>query len=408
LESQEAKNKAQLISIGESSFEELRSSLGYIDKTKLILDFFKFPKNFCILRPRRMGKTKALQMIKRFYGIPKINLDHFDPQAPKPSPSGDIFKGTFIANPPKFDPHYKNADDFIKEHMGQYPVIYLDFKNMSFKNLHSIETEDVMKAMINQIIMPAFAEYDYLFFIEIAKKICSKKYGGYTKEKYQLLLNQHNLKDFKDTKDKIAHLLDIFHEELKDDLENKSDILTFQKCTKGRIDTMDELVSSLDFLMQKLKNLYEKEVILLVDEHDSTVAEIHSSMSLNNPEKNTELVKSIEVYSGVLCKIFKKIAKENPHMEKFLMFGISRGILDRDDSTFNTLEVNTVLDRKYSEYFGFSEDEISKIVDLGFKGISDEHKEVLKKNSKAWYNGYYFGGNKRLYATYSTASYLNK
>jgi hypothetical protein len=42
---------------------------------------------------------------------------------------------------------------------------------MPFKNLHSIETEDVMKAMITHVIMPAFAEYDYLLFAAIVEEI---------------------------------------------------------------------------------------------------------------------------------------------------------------------------------------------------------------------------------------------
>jgi hypothetical protein len=53
---------------GIEKFEDLREKLGFIDKTKFILDFhYKLGEATCILRPRRCGKTMAIEMLNEFY-----------------------------------------------------------------------------------------------------------------------------------------------------------------------------------------------------------------------------------------------------------------------------------------------------------------------------------------------------
>jgi hypothetical protein len=85
-----------LIPLRPKTFEELRNSEGYVDKTKLILDFhYKFEESTCILRQRRSGKTRAIQMLKSFYWVPRINVDTYDPEAPMHSPSKKCLKERF-------------------------------------------------------------------------------------------------------------------------------------------------------------------------------------------------------------------------------------------------------------------------------------------------------------------------
>jgi hypothetical protein len=50
------------------TFKDLRKKLGFIDKTKFILDFhYELGEATCILRPKRSGKTLAIKMLKEFY-----------------------------------------------------------------------------------------------------------------------------------------------------------------------------------------------------------------------------------------------------------------------------------------------------------------------------------------------------
>jgi hypothetical protein len=304
----------------------------------------------------------------------------------------------FDKNPDKKKMFCEKDRYFIENNMGKWPVIHLDFKSMSFSTKpRDVKFKDVRSKFIIQIIKPAFKEYDYLFFIYLARNICFKLYQTFTTENYKRLFRDYNLKDYEDVQGKIDCLLENFQEKLK------GDIMTFYKYYTGRIYKREELIDALKFLMEVLYTFYEKEVIVLVDEHDTPVTSIHSAMSLNNYDENEELTESIEKFSEFICDVFKKIAKDNPHLKQFLMFGISTGILHLDNSCLNNLMIYDVLDNEYPEYFGFDEDEVNKVVDSAFQNINKKLKGIIKATAKEWYNGYCFGKNKSLHSTFSTA-----
>jgi hypothetical protein len=353
------------------------------------------------LRQRRSGKTRAIQMLKSFYSVPRIDVDTYRPEAPPDPPSTKVFEGTFLSDPSKWDGSLKKDTNFIENNMGKWPVISLDFKDILFEDKSSVTEKEVVNQFIQEIVKPAFKEYDYLLFIYIAEDVCLKEYGSSSDEAYERLLSDNNLKGLK-MRRKISKLYDSFEAKLSPDIK------TFYKYYTGQIDSTSDIGLALKFLMEILNERYENKVMLFVDEHDAPVISIHSKMSLQNHEKDKQFENSIEVYSDVVCDFLKKIAKENPYLKKFLMFGISRGILDRDNSAFNNFVSYDVLEEKYSEYFGFYEDEVSKVVDSAFMEISENDKEKIKNNAKKWYNGYFYGGEKNLHSIYSTAGYLNK
>jgi hypothetical protein len=282
--------------------------------------------------------------------------------------------------------------------MSKWPVIYLDFKSISFSTKpRDVKFEDVKPKFIEEIIKPAFKEYDYLLFLNIAENACLNEYGSYSDETYKRLLSDFKLSKITNMETKIKWLLKIFGKDMP------FFINTFYKYYTGQIDKHEELIDALKFLMEMLYSFYKRKVIVLVDEHDTPVTSIHSAMSLTNYDENEELMESIKQYSGVVCDVFKKIAKDNPHLKKFLMFGISTGILNLDNSGFNNLRTYDVLNNDYPEYFGFDEGEISSIVDSAFEKRSEEQKSIIKANAKEWYNGYHFGKKESLHSTYSTA-----
>jgi hypothetical protein len=56
-------------------------------------------------------------------------------------------------------------------------------------------------------------------------------------------------------------------------------------------DTSHESIeTSLQTLTEFLKDFYDKEVIVLVDEHDSPVQSLYENISLDNPEDNIEVM----------------------------------------------------------------------------------------------------------------------
>ena len=93
--------------VGIENFEEIRrNQYYYIDKTKLIEQLFdSLGKVSLLTRPRRFGKTLNMSMLKSFF---EIGTD----------PS--LFDGLYIS---------KNQD-LCKQHLGQYPVIFLSLKGV--------------------------------------------------------------------------------------------------------------------------------------------------------------------------------------------------------------------------------------------------------------------------------------
>ena len=91
--------------------------------------------------------------------------------------------------------------------------------------------------------------------------------------------------------------------------------------------------------------------------------------------------------------------KDNPA----LAFGVLTGILcvskENLFSGLNNLVVNSVLDDKYSEYFGFTTDEVSVMAD--YYGCTDKKAQLME-----WYDGYMFG-NTDIYNPWSVANYFN-
>ena len=99
--------KSLKLPVGIENFEEIRrNQYYYIDKTKLIEQLFdSLGKVSLFTRPRRFGKTLNMSMLKSFF---EIGTD----------PS--LFGGLYIS---------KNQD-LCKQHLGQYPVIFLSLKGV--------------------------------------------------------------------------------------------------------------------------------------------------------------------------------------------------------------------------------------------------------------------------------------
>jgi hypothetical protein len=285
-----------LIPLSPDSYEDLMSYPGYIDKTKLILDFFnEFQNCTCILSPRRSGKTTAIQMLKSFCQVPRIDVDTYDPDTNAYASSENTFQRIFYTDLEKRAKFSEKDSDFIEDNMGKWPVIHLDFQDMSFSTKpRGVKFEDVKPKFIKEIIKPAFKEYDYLFFIYLARNICFKLYQTFTTENYKRLFRYYNLKDYEDVQGKIDCLLENFREKLFGEIE------IFYKYYTGQIVGQEELIDALKFLMEVLYTFYKRKVIVLVDEHDTPVTSIHSAMSLNNYDENEELMESIKQFSIVM------------------------------------------------------------------------------------------------------------
>lgn len=91
--------------------------------------------------------------------------------------------------------------------------------------------------------------------------------------------------------------------------------------------------------------------------------------------------------------------KDNPALAFGVLTGILRVSKENLFSGLNNLVVNSVLDEKYSEYFGFTSDEVTAMA--AYYGREDKLNEL-----REWYDGYLFG-NREIYNPWSVANYFN-
>lgn len=94
--------------IGVSDFESATTNYYYVDKTLLIRDFLNaIPMVSLFTRPRRFGKTLNMDMLRVFF-------------EKTPEDTSIYFKDKYIWQ----------CGDYYTKHQGQYPVIFLSFKDV--------------------------------------------------------------------------------------------------------------------------------------------------------------------------------------------------------------------------------------------------------------------------------------
>ena len=176
--------------VGIENFEEIRrNQYYYIDKTKLIEQLFdSLGKVSLFTRPRRFGKTLNMSMLKSFF---EIGTD------------SSLFDGLYIS---------KNQD-LCKQHLGQYPVIFL-----SLKGVEGLSFSEARRRCIQLIKREA--------------------------ERFYVLKDSQRLLDI--DKIKYCQLL-----EMQDQPEE-----------------VDIIISSIKTLSDLLYKQYGKKVVILIDEYD--------------------------------------------------------------------------------------------------------------------------------------------
>lgn len=91
--------------------------------------------------------------------------------------------------------------------------------------------------------------------------------------------------------------------------------------------------------------------------------------------------------------------KDNKHMSMAFLTGILRVAKESIFSGLNNLNVNSVLEKRYSEYFGFTENEVKQL-------LRDFGQESKLAEVREWYDGYHFG-NSEIYNPWSVLNYVD-
>lgn len=297
--------RKKALPIGISDFKTATSHYYYVDKTLMIRDFLDTkPMVSLFTRPRRFGKTLNMDMIRVYFEKTQEDTSFY-------------FR----------DKKIWQCGDGYTRHQGQYPVIFLTFKDV--KCLTWEETFQKICRMIS------------LEFIRHSELESSSMLSLYEKEQYQRLAG-------------------------------------------GNADAVDYQMG-LQLLSMMLHKHYGKASIIIIDEYDTPIQQGHTC---NFYSEIVNFMRSF--FSGGL--------KDNPHLAFGFLTGILRVAKESIFSGMNNLKINSILDKSYSEYFGFTKEEVKEM--LRYYGKEEKYQEICD-----WYDGYRFG-DAEIFNPWSVINYI--
>lgn len=207
---------------------------------------------------------------------------------------------------------------------------------MSFKDVDGLDFESA-KGMFRSLIFHLCMEHDYL------EK--SDKVSEYARELF-------------------SQLLDMANEKLTD----------------------AQLKTSISLVMQMMHKHYGKPVILLIDEYDVPVAKASTNGYYNE---------MLDMIRGILSTALK----DNTSLKFAIITGCLRITKESIFTGVNNFTMDTILDKRYEEFFGFSQAEVDKILtDTGLAAHGEEMQE--------WYDGYRFG-DMDVYCPWDVVNHVN-
>ena len=166
---------------------------------------------------------------------------------------------------------------------------------------------------------------------------------------------------------------------------DKDEYQTILKNLKSTDSNLESLSTALSFLMNRLYEHYGKKIMIFIDEYDTPFIEAKVGGFYQ------------EVKMG-LSTLLRSSLKNTYSLASAMLTGIQRVAKENVFSELNNLIVCDVTDNRYSNYFGFTEDETKNI--LEYYGLE------LNDKVKAMYDGYRIG-NTEIYNPWSILYYID-
>lgn len=157
---------------------------------------------------------------------------------------------------------------------------------------------------------------------------------------------------------------------LQSDLVSEEDKLEFQKIKK-RIAEPKEYNSAVKLLSKCLQKVYQKNVIILIDEYDV-------------PLENAYHEGFYDDMTNLIRSCFESALKTNPSLEFAVLTGCLRVSRESIFTGLNNLKTYSITKNKFSQYFGFTQAEMQEILQTF---SLEQYAGTIAK----WYDGYRFG-----------------
>ena len=149
----------------------------------------------------------------------------------------------------------------------------------------------------------------------------------------------------------------------------------------------DKLISSLQLLSQLLYKHYGQKVVILIDEYD---------VPLDKAFQNGYYKEMVSIIRG----LFGQALKTNEFLQFAVLTGCLRVSKESIFTGLNNFEINSIVDIDHDEQFGFTDDEVMKL-------LSDYDRSERYHDAKEWYDGYHFG-NADIYCPWDVINFAKK
>ena len=225
------------------------------------------------------------------------------------------------------------------------------------------------------------------------KKIwsCGEKYRNY-QGKYPVIFVTFKDVKFNTWEETFDAIKEVFsteayrHIELKtSDICNEYEKKDFENLLSGNVNEI-ELSNALLNLSRMLHKHHGIAPIIIIDEYDVPIQQGYM--------KN--------YYDDVILfmrNLFSGGLKDNKHLSYGFLTGILRVAKESIFSGLNNLTIHSILDKKYSTYFGFTSEEVREMTE--YYNVSDKYDEICE-----WYDGYRFGKTE-IFNPWSVINYFN-
>ena len=147
----------------------------------------------------------------------------------------------------------------------------------------------------------------------------------------------------------------------------------------------DDYSGALKFLSKCLYQAAGKNTVILIDEYDV-------------PLENAYFEGFYEEMVKFVRSLFESALKTNDHLQFAVLTGCLRISKESIFTGLNHLKIISVLDRQYSEHFGFTESEVLQM--MRYYEVEERFPAM-----KEWYDGYAFGDTE-VYNPWSVINYM--
>ena len=160
----------------------------------------------------------------------------------------------------------------------------------------------------------------------------------------------------------------------------------FRKVCDGTIADVSMARAFLE-LSRMLRKHYGQPAVIIIDEYDTPIQQGYTEGYY-------------EQITGFMRNLLSGAFKDNSNLSYGFLTGILRVAKESIFSGLNNLKVNSVLEERYSEYFGFTKEDIRGI--LNYYGKTDKYDEICE-----WYDGYCFGDTD-IFNPWSVLNYMDE